>query len=66
MRTQRRTLVLADESAQHPFLASLPPHVRRVDADRVRRPMRPWQANAWRDFLMAYCAGFAAMMVFIA
>lgn len=63
MRTQRRTLVLADESARHPFLASLPPHVRRVD---VSRPMRPWQANVWRDFLMAYCAGFAAMMVFIA
>lgn len=63
MRTQRRTLVLGDESARHPFLASLPPHVRRVDDSR---PTRPWRTSALRDFLTAYCAGFAAMMVFIA
>ena len=27
--SKRRALVLSDESARHPFLASLPPHVRR-------------------------------------
>jgi hypothetical protein len=28
----RRALVLGDEGARHPFLKTLPPHVRRVDA----------------------------------
>lgn len=63
----RRALVLTDESARHPFLASLPPHVR---ASRVL--VGPAQAN-WRlttqdakEFLMAYCACFLAVSAFIA
>lgn len=59
MRTRRRTLVLGDESARHPFLATLPPHVRKVD----REAAAPRQG--WRAFLAAYCASVAAVFAFI-
>ena len=60
----RRALVLTDETARHPFRASLPPHVceMRVEA-RV-----PWRDQLWRDmrgFAQAYCACFAAVTAFI-
>lgn len=61
----RRALVLTDETARHPFLASLPPHVR-----RGTRPV-PTRCKAWltmqdlRDFLMAYCACFLAVSTFL-
>jgi len=64
MSTKRRALVLGDESARHPFLASLPPHVRRVERDLDRRSLT--NGPGWRDFLTAYCACFAAVSVFIA
>lgn len=101
----RRSLVLGDESAHHPFLQSLPPHVRmgqpvacRPAADSsdeaqslVRAQAADWlkrhahaaphtlvaRARHWRkglrlsmqdarDFLLAYCACFVAVMAFIA
>jgi hypothetical protein len=62
----RRSLVLTDESARHPFLTSLPPHVRK-DAEPVPSRM-PWRLDAsdLRDFLLAYCACFVAVSVYIA
>lgn len=63
----RRALVLTDETARHPFLASLPPWVRAV-ADPVAVPGRQRRISVrdWRDFLTAYCASFVAVMVFLA
>lgn len=64
---QRRSLVLTDETARHPFLASLPPHVRQGTA-----PLRPARRARWltvdevRDFLLAYCACFVGVSAFIA
>jgi hypothetical protein len=60
---KRRALVLCDESARHPFLASLPPHVREVEEPQ---PRRLTSGSGWREFLTAYCASFVAVMVFIA
>lgn len=62
----RRSLVLTDETARHPFLASLPPHIRR---GTVPVPSRmPWRITPGdvREFLLAYCACFLAVSVFIA
>jgi hypothetical protein len=60
----RRSLVLTDESARHPFRASLPPHTReyRVEA-RV-----PWREQIWRDargFAQTYCACLLAVSAFL-
>lgn len=62
----RRSLVLADEGARHPFLRSLPPHVRKGTEPVPAR--RQWRLNARdvRDFLTAYCACFVAVSTFIA
>ncbi len=64
MSTKRRALVLGDESARHPFLASLPPHVRRVERDLDVRSRT--HGSGWRDFLTAYSATLAVVTVFIA
>ncbi|MBA4160993.1 MAG: hypothetical protein C0515_02670 [Novosphingobium sp.] len=62
----RRSLVLTDEQARHPFLASLPPHVRTgAAALAVPRVRHTWQRNL-RDFLAAYCACFVAVSLYIA
>ena len=61
---KRRALVLSDETARHPFLATLPPHVRRVERDLDTRSRT--SGTGWRDFLMTYTACFAAVSVFIA
>ena len=62
----RTTLVLTDETARHPFLASLPPHVRK-GAEPQPMPRRRWLTrHDVRDFLMAYCACFMATTAFIA
>jgi len=65
----RRSLALCDESARHPFLASLPPHVRHVDAEdaepMARRPRRVSVQDV-KEFLLAYCACFMAVSIFIA
>jgi hypothetical protein len=62
--SKRRALVLGDESARHPFLASLPPHVRKVERDLDVRSRT--SGAGWRDFLTAYCASLVAIAVFIA
>ena len=57
----RRSLVITDEAARHPFLASLPPHIRR-DAEPLAIKRRRWfSLDDLRDFLMAYCACFLAV-----
>lgn len=72
-RTRRRALVLGDESARHPFLRSLPPHVRSaIGKERAPNHAEPppfWRraitSGDWRDFFMAYCAAFVAVSLFI-
>ena len=73
-RMTRRSLVLTQEAAGHPFRRSLPPHVFNrtpsLDAqaeDNVEAARR-WRMNGgdWRGFLAAYCASFVAMTIFIA
>jgi hypothetical protein len=56
---KRRALVVTDEAARHPFLASLPPHVRRSASDAAR-------PSNWRQFASNYCASFIAVTVFFA
>jgi hypothetical protein len=71
MAPKRRALVLENEAVRHPFRRTLPP--------RVLVPMKdePMQRRRWfsfarftptgvREFLMAYCAMFAAVSTFIA
>lgn len=62
----RRSLVLTDESARHPFLASLPPHVRLGLEPVPARKVWGMTAADLRLFLMAYCACLMAVTVFIA
>jgi hypothetical protein len=62
----RRYLVLTDEGRRHPFLASLPPHVRQIE----RQPVPQWRpfaigAEDVRQFLLAYCACFLAVAAYI-
>ncbi|HZU64199.1 MAG TPA: hypothetical protein VFF98_10980 [Novosphingobium sp.] len=66
----RRALVLVDDAARHPFRQGLPLHVRRMSTGRA--PALWWPAvqglrgaRALREFLMAYCACFVAVCVFI-
>ncbi len=61
----RRALVVTDEAARHPFLMSLPPHVRRSTEPVPAR--RGWRLNAQdtKDFLIAYSACFVCVSVFI-
>ena len=61
----RRALVLTDESARHPFRASLPPRVRgEMQVPVIRRRLGITAADV-RLFLMAYCACFMAASVFV-
>ena len=62
----RRALVVTDESARHPFLQSLPPHIRRAEAPV--QPRHGWQITVrdWRDFLLSYLACFVAVSAYIA
>lgn len=63
----RRALVLTNESARHPFRASLPPFIFAVDEIERRRP---WRESLWFDrndltqALQVYCACFLATAVF--
>lgn len=65
----RRALVLVDEAARHPFLRSLPPHVRQPLEEAA--PEESPERKRWltlrdiREFLMAYCAMFVAVSTFI-
>ena len=63
----RRSLVLSDESARHPFLASLPPHVRRQTATtQAKSRGGVFSLQDLRDFLMAFCTCFVLVSAFIA
>jgi len=60
----RRSLVLTQEAARHPFRATLPPHVfdTRIEA------RLPWREALWQDargFAQAYCACLLAIFAFI-
>ncbi len=61
----RRALVLTDETARHPFRASLPPHVRLGTDARSPRGKSRFSLTDLRDFLLAYCACFMAVTAFI-
>jgi hypothetical protein len=63
---KRRALVITDDAARHPFLASLPPHVRRERGLMINRQKTSTGVSSVREFLMTYCACFAAVAVFIA
>jgi hypothetical protein len=63
----RRALVLTDEAARHPFLASLPPWVRQAGEPLAVPGRKPRVTGKdWRDFLAAYCASFVAVMIWLA
>ncbi|MCB2077794.1 MAG: hypothetical protein KDE55_08865 [Novosphingobium sp.] len=67
MTTTRRALVLSDETASHPFLRSLPPHVRHCDdASDEKPPFWRFTRRDWRDFLSTYCAAFVVVSAFFA
>lgn len=63
----RRSLVLTDETARHPFRASLPPHVREL-RNWAAEPRVPWRLRLWTDvrgFAQTYCACLLAVSVFL-
>lgn len=62
----RRALVLTDETARHPFLASLPPHVRQGTPPRKARPGWRLTAADLRGFFGAYLACLVAVSIYIA
>lgn len=62
----RRALVLTDESARHPFLANLPPHVRMGGEPVPMRPGRAITKENLRGFFGAYIACLLAVLIFIA
>jgi hypothetical protein len=62
MTRKRRSLVLTNEAARHPFRMSLPPRV----------PLPPVASGKWRltasdarDFVTAFVATFVVVSVFI-
>lgn len=61
----RRSLVLTDEQARHPFRASLPPHVCHGEGKRVRRSSWVITRDDVYGFAGAYFACLAAVAVFI-
>lgn len=62
----RRALVLTDETARHPFLARLAPHVRRSENTVPARFEWRLSAQDVKEFLLAYCACFTAASAFLA
>ncbi|MDZ4308168.1 hypothetical protein [Allopontixanthobacter sp.] len=62
----RKTLVLTDESARHPFLASLPPHVRKGVIPAPARSGWVIDRDDVRGFFGAYIACLLAVLIFIA
>ena len=62
----RRSLVLTDEAARHPFLALLPPHVRQSPHDHEEQNVWRMSRDDVRGFVTTYFAVFAAALVFIA
>lgn len=66
----RRYLVLGDETARHPFLASLPPHVR-GRSSLAPPPRKDWRAalritrEDVRGFATSYIACLVAAAAFL-
>ena len=61
----RRSLVLTDEAARHPFRTKLPSHVRRADAAPVEAPLWQITASDVRGVATTYFATLAAVLAFI-
>lgn len=61
----RRALVLSDESARHPFRATLPARFRREPVAAGRTPDWRLTASDVRGFATVYFASFAAVLAFI-
>jgi hypothetical protein len=61
----RRSLVLTDEQARHPFRASLPPHVCRGDRFVIERSTWALSRDDIYGFTSAYFACLVAVAVFI-
>ncbi|GAA3794388.1 hypothetical protein GCM10022600_14690 [Qipengyuania pelagi] len=61
----RRSLVLTDEAARHPFRASLPPHVCAEDAMAHDESIWRVTASDVRGVATAYFACLAATLAFI-
>ena len=78
MQNRRRALVLTDEAARHPFLRSLPPHVRgcgqdnpgqgdrRQDDPGAGRKALRISLDDVKRFFAVYCTAFLAVTIFIA
>lgn len=62
---RRRSLVLTDESARHPFRASLPPHVRRDLHDIPAESLWRLTMEDARGFASVYVAATAGILAFI-
>lgn len=62
----RRALVLTDETARHPFLASLPPHIRAGEPPVPARSRWRLTGADMRGFFSAYFASLVVIAVFIA
>ena len=62
----RRSLVITDEAAGNRFLATLPPHVRSGAKPLLIKRKSWFSAEDLRNFLMAYCACFMAVSLYIA
>ncbi|MEL6877038.1 MAG: hypothetical protein AAGL68_02945 [Pseudomonadota bacterium] len=62
----RRQLVLTDETARHPFRASLPPHLRNDELANPAESLWRLTLDDVRGFATVYVSAFAAMLVFIA
>lgn len=65
----RRSLVLTDETARHPFRASLPPHLKLAKVGSLRgsswRGALALTADDIRGFATSYIACLIAVAVFI-
>ena len=61
----RRSLVLTTEGARHPFLASLPAHVRSSEYENPAESLWRLTQEDVRGFASTYIATFAAVLVFI-
>lgn len=65
----RRSLVLTNESARHPFRMSLPRNIFRVapeNEDEARKAYRHSDDNDWKLFLLSFTAFFTVAYSFIA
>lgn len=64
---RRRSLVLTNEKARHPYRASLPPHVTQVlqEAEELHGNLWHLTRDDVRGFASVYVATFIAVLAFI-